>query len=264
MTTETASLFDKPSKLPLNFSEMLRSDSFVDYYDLLGIPPDAEQRTVQRVCRLLAMRYHPSNPDSADAETFRRVQNAYRILTNWDLRTQYDAAYWARMKEVWRLDDPLGLPATEARREKAILALLYRIRRLWPDNPEASLDDLQEILDCEHPELKSTLDALTVRRLLGCSRDDRYFITADGVDRVDQWADEFPVGDRLATSAASLAADRNAVWDAIRGWYLPEPLRPKEASEPALGAAVFCCPRPGSRLADDSPGLRFIHSFPSP
>ncbi len=256
-------MFDKPSALPLNFAEMPRNDSFVDYYDLLGIPPDAEQRTVQRICRLLAMRYHPSNPDTADAETFRTVQNAYRILTNWDLRTQYDAAYWARMKQVWRLDDPLGLPATEARREKAILALLYRIRRLWPENPEAGLGDLQEILDCEHPELKSTLDALTGRRLLGRSRDDLYFITADGVDLVDQWAGQFPIGDRLASPAASLAADRNAVWDAVRGWYSPEPLRPKEASGPALGAAVFYCPRPGSRLAGDPPGLRFIHSFPA-
>ena len=258
-------MFDKPSTLPLNFAEIPRNDSFIDYYDLLGIPPDAEQRTVQRVCRLLAMRYHPSNPDTADGETFSTVQSSYRILTNWDLRTQYDASYWARVKQVWRLDDTLDLPASESRREKAILALLYRIRRLWPENPEAGLDDLQEILDCEHPDLKSTLDALTGRRLLGCSEDDLYFITADGVDLIDQWAGErFPVGDRLASPAASLAADRNAGWDAIRGWYSPEPLRPKEASEPSLGAAVFCCPRPGSRLTDDSPGLRFINSFPSP
>lgn len=256
-------MFDKPSTVPLNFAEMLRNDSFVDYYDLLGIPPDAEQRTVQRVCRLLAMRYHPSNPDTADAETFHRVQNAYRILSDWDLRTQYDAAYWARVKQVWRLDDALGLPSTETRREKAILALLYRIRRLWPENPESSLDDLQEILDCEHPELRSTLDALAGRQLLGRSEDGLYFITADGVDLVDQWAEQFPIGDRLATPAASLAADRNAVWDAIRGWYSPEPLRPKEASEPALGGAVFTCPRPGTQLAAGSEGLRFINSFPT-
>ena len=264
MTTETASLFDKPSTLPLNFAEILRDDSFVDYYDLLGIPPDAEQRTVQRVCRLLAMRYHPSNPDTGDVETFRGVQNAYRILTNWGLRTQYDAAYWVRMKQVWRLDDPLGLPASAASREKAILALLYRIRRLWPENPEASLDDLQEILDCDHLQLRSTLDALAGRWLLGRAGDDLHFITADGVDRVDQWAEQSPIDDRLATSAAILATNRNAVWDAIRGWYSPDPLPPKDASVPAFGDAVFCCPRPGSRLAGDSPGLRFIHSFPSP
>ena len=255
-------MFDKPSTLPLNFAEMLRNDSFIDYYDLLGIPPDAEQRTVQRVCRLLAMRFHPSNPDTADNKTFRRVQNAYRILTDWDLRTQYDAAYWARVKQAWRLDDVLGLPATEIRREKAILALLYRMQRLWPEAPEASLDDLQEILDCEHPELKSTLDALTERQLLGRSEDDLYFIKADGVDLVDHWAEEFPIGDRLSTPAASLAADRNAIWDAIRGWYSPEPLRPKEAAGPALGAAVLICPRPGSQLDRESPGLRFINSFP--
>ncbi len=242
---------------------MLHDDSFIDYYDLLGIPPDAEQRSVQRVCRLLAMRFHPSNPDTADAATFRRVQSAYRILSDWDLRTQYDAAYWARVKQVWRLDDAPGLPATEIRREKAILALLYRMRRLWPENPGASLNDLQEILDCEHPALKSTLDALAKRELLGRSEDDLYSIKADGVDLVDQWAEQFPIGDRLSTPAASLAADRNAIWDAIRGWYSPEPLRPKEASEPALGGAVFACPRPGSRLPAGSPGLRFINSFPS-
>lgn len=256
-------MFDIPSAVPLNFAEMLQNNSFIDYYDLLGIPPDAEQRTVQRVCRLLAMRYHPSNPDTSDGETFRRIQDAYRVLSDWDLRTQYDAAYWARVKQVWRLDHGLGLPATETRREKAILALLYRTRRLWPENPEASLDDLQEILDCEHRQLKSTLDALTERELLGHSEDNLYFIKADGVDLVDQWAEQFPIGDRLTTAATSLADDRTDIWDAIQGWYSPEPVRPKEASEPAFGGAVFACPRPGTQLDRESPGLRYINSIPS-
>ncbi|MGM0557571.1 MAG: DnaJ domain-containing protein, partial [Myxococcota bacterium] len=63
-----------------------------DYYDILGIEVDANQRTVKRAYRKMAMKYHPDrNPGDAEAEQkFKRAAEAYEVLGNSDKRQIYD------------------------------------------------------------------------------------------------------------------------------------------------------------------------------
>ncbi|MCF6265263.1 MAG: DnaJ domain-containing protein [Desulfuromusa sp.] len=64
----------------------------LNYYRLLGIPPDSGQRRIKSAYRSLAKRFHPDRNSGSEtaAELFRQVNHAYRVLSDPQLRTLYD------------------------------------------------------------------------------------------------------------------------------------------------------------------------------
>lgn len=63
-----------------------------DYYEVLGINKNADNKTIKKAYRKLAKKYHPDiNPGDANAETkFKEVTEAYEILSNPEKRKLYD------------------------------------------------------------------------------------------------------------------------------------------------------------------------------
>ncbi len=63
-----------------------------DYYDILGITPDATDKELKKAYRSLARKYHPDlNPDKADAEAmFKLMGEAYNVLSDKAQRAVYD------------------------------------------------------------------------------------------------------------------------------------------------------------------------------
>ena len=63
-----------------------------DYYEVLGVPKDADESTIKKAYRKLAMKYHPDrNPDNKDAEAkFKEIGEAYEVLSDPDKRAAYD------------------------------------------------------------------------------------------------------------------------------------------------------------------------------
>jgi len=63
-----------------------------DYYDVLGVSRDADDKTIKSAFRKLAMANHPDrNPgDDAAAERFKEANEAYEILKDKDRRAAYD------------------------------------------------------------------------------------------------------------------------------------------------------------------------------
>jgi molecular chaperone DnaJ len=63
-----------------------------DYYEILGVNRDADDVTIKKSYRKLAMKHHPDrNPDDKGAEEkFKEAKQAYEILTNADKRAAYD------------------------------------------------------------------------------------------------------------------------------------------------------------------------------
>ncbi|CAJ1006954.1 putative DnaJ domain/DnaJ C terminal domain containing protein [Leishmania naiffi] len=61
-------------------------------YDELGISPDATEQQIRSAYRSKALQYHPdkNNGDLAAAEKFKKVSEAYEILSDADRRKQYD------------------------------------------------------------------------------------------------------------------------------------------------------------------------------
>lgn len=63
-----------------------------DYYEVLGVARDADQRTIKTAYRKLAMKYHPDrNPgDPTAEEKFKEAAEAYEVLADDDKRRLYD------------------------------------------------------------------------------------------------------------------------------------------------------------------------------
>jgi curved DNA-binding protein len=72
--------------------------SYTDYYEVLGVPRDADADTIRRSYRKLARKYHPDlNSDSDAEERFKEVGEAYEVLSDADKRERYD-----RLGARWR------------------------------------------------------------------------------------------------------------------------------------------------------------------
>ena len=64
---------------------------FKDYYDILGVPEDANDADIKRAYRKLARKYHPDVSDHADAQAkFQEVAEAYEVLKDPKKRGAYD------------------------------------------------------------------------------------------------------------------------------------------------------------------------------
>ncbi|SCU78447.1 LADA_0A05666g1_1 [Lachancea dasiensis] len=63
-----------------------------EYYDLLGIQPDASATEIKKAYRKKAMLTHPDkHPDDPEAQTkFQAVGQAYQVLSDPELRSRYD------------------------------------------------------------------------------------------------------------------------------------------------------------------------------
>ena len=63
-----------------------------DYYEILGIPRDADKKTIKEAYHRLAMKWHPDRNKSPDAEEhFKEIAKAYAILSDPKKRARYDA-----------------------------------------------------------------------------------------------------------------------------------------------------------------------------
>jgi len=65
---------------------------FKDYYEILGVAPNADKKTIQQTFRQLARKHHPDvNPGNKDAEEkFKTINEAYQVLSDVKQRKKYD------------------------------------------------------------------------------------------------------------------------------------------------------------------------------
>ena len=157
----------------------------INYYDLMQINPRAEIETVQRVYRILAARYDPSNPQTGDPERFRMLTEAYEVLSNPLKRSEYDR--WLESSQGSPLSIFLGKEFTdgidaEAKIRVGVLCLLYSKRRANPDFAALSLLDMENLMAFPRERLLFAIWYLRAKRYV--MQDDRssFIITAEGVD----------------------------------------------------------------------------------
>ena len=78
-----------------------------DYYEVLGVPRDADQKKIKGAFRRLARKYHPDRSTEPDTETrFREITEAYGVLSDPAKRAAYDRRGFAGVtgmtpEDVW-------------------------------------------------------------------------------------------------------------------------------------------------------------------
>ena len=74
------------------------------YYNILGVSKSASEKDVRQAFRSLARKYHPDlNPGDKEAEVkFKRINEAYEILSDADTRKKYD-----RYGDNWKTADKI-------------------------------------------------------------------------------------------------------------------------------------------------------------
>jgi curved DNA-binding protein CbpA len=167
----------------------MEDNQFVDFYELMQISPNAEPETIKRVYRLLAARYHPDNPESADYDRFVLLNQAHEILSDPASRAAYDLTYRAKREEplnIFNLKEfAVGIDG-ESNRRMGILCLLYTRRRSNDEKPGMSLLEFESLMSFPREHLMFTVWYLQAKGLIERGEDSDYAITADGVDHVEQ------------------------------------------------------------------------------
>ena len=160
-----------------------------DYYETLQISPSAEPDTIQRVFRLLAQRFHPDNQQTGNADRFREINDAYRVLNDPESRAQYDVKHEEVRRQRWKFAAVGSPPAddfeSEQRLRYVLLEILYSKRRTEPGHPALSNSELSELTGYPREHLDFTIWYLSQRKLV--TRDDHssLTITVDGVDYLE-------------------------------------------------------------------------------
>ncbi len=76
---------------------------YKDYYQILGVDKNADEKAIKKAFRRLARQYHPDvNPDDPQAEEhFKEINEAYEVLSDPDKRSKYDrlGADWQRWQQ---------------------------------------------------------------------------------------------------------------------------------------------------------------------
>jgi curved DNA-binding protein CbpA len=166
----------------------MEASSFIDYYEILEISPNANTETIDRIFRYLAQRYHPDNQDTGDHNRFSEIVRAHDTLRDPVKRAKYDIQHKNhaefRLKLADEASDPRNIEQDVDIQEK-ILSILYMKRRRNINNPGIGNLELERLSGCPHEHLEFHLWYLKEKGWLCRLENGMLAITVEGVDRAN-------------------------------------------------------------------------------
>ncbi len=219
-----------------------------DYYEFLQISPNADPETIHRVYRFLAVRLHPDNPETGDAEKFFLLKQAYDVLSNPERRAEYDAACKKEAPQSVPLSTSIDFMDNiegELNRRLALLAVLYIQRRTNPSTPEVSLLSVERRMGFPRDYLEFTTWYLRNKGYITRADNSDFTLTAEGVDFVESQRVNIPVLNKLLTTGTGPhAADGGAATKTT--FHSPTPI-----IVPAPTPIILPSPKPITLTAGD-------------
>ena len=175
-----------------------------DYYELLEISPQASQDTIHRVYRYMAARYHPDNVETGNLEKFTQLTSAYKVLSDPNGRSEYNAQRAARQpanrNPMSTTVDFMDRAEGDLNRRLAVLAILYYRRRIYPNSPEVSLAEIEQRMGFPRDYLDFTTWYLTKKKYIARSDNSDFTLTIEGVDFIETQRATIPLLDKLLTT----------------------------------------------------------------
>ena len=164
------------------------ASTFIDYYEILEISPNANSETIERIFRYFAMRYHPDNQDTGDLARFSEIVDANNTLKDPVKRAQYDIQYKSRSgfrtKLAEEANNTKGIEQDVVVQDK-LLSILYVKRRQNINDPGIGNVDLERVSGCPREHLEFHLWYLKEKGWIARLEDGMLAITVEGVDRAN-------------------------------------------------------------------------------
>ena len=196
-----------------------------DYYELLEISHQATQETIHRVYRYMAARYHPDNVRTGNLEKFTQLTSAYKVLSDPNGRSEYDAQRAMRQltnqSPMSSTVDFMDQVEGDLNRRLAVLTILYYRRRIYPHSPEVSLAEIEQRMGFPRDYLDFTTWYLTKKGYVSRADNAEFTLTIEGVDFIETQRAIIPVLDRLLATGSQ--TDENEVCDSLLAPELPPP-----------------------------------------
>ena len=177
---------------------MPKSESFVDFYELLQLSPNADQAAIHVMRYHLTEKYHPDNKETGDMRKHNDILQAYKVLGSPESRAQYDAEYQRHEKRASfaspnqpaaGLQSQGGVEMERAKRQ-GLLYLLYQKRVKDMTKPNMTIRDFEAMLGCAKESLEFTLWYLKEKECLRPGDNGTYSISAKGVEFYERMAME--------------------------------------------------------------------------
>ena len=178
--------------------------SFVDYYDLMQLSPNADQDTIQRIFRHLAKKWHPDGR-TGDPEKFKLLVDAYKTLMNPERRAAYDLRYQRFWESKWNLaadaSDNRSFTDDKEVRE-GLLSLYYVQRRSKMNDPGMGEMEAARLMRIPIHLVEFHIWYLREKNWIERLDNGQLAITALGVDQVEKTRLRLS-SDRLLSSHSS-------------------------------------------------------------
>ena len=166
----------------------MEASTFIDYYEILEISPNANSGTIDRMFRYLAQRYHPDNQDTGDRLRFDVIVEAYNTLKDPVKRAQYDIQHKNHSAFRWKLveeaSDSKGIERDVDIQNK-LLSILYVKRRQNISDPGIGDLELERLLGCPAEHLEFHIWYLKEKGWIERTENGMLAITVEGVDRAN-------------------------------------------------------------------------------
>jgi curved DNA-binding protein CbpA len=164
----------------------MNNDQNRDLYEILEISPNASQKTIERMYRYLAQRYHPDREGTGDADQFDQVVKAYGTLKEPESRAAYDSHRKTNLDYQWSLVEEAGDNDNfekDSMIQERVLSVLYTKRKRDPREPGLGAMQLERLTGCPNEMLDFHLWYLKDKGWIMRTEDGSVAITVDGVDQ---------------------------------------------------------------------------------
>jgi len=78
-----------------------------DYYKILGVKENATKKEIHEAFRKLALKYHPDRNKNISQSIFKEINEAYQVLSNDELRKEYDEKYFIKRSKKKKSHEPV-------------------------------------------------------------------------------------------------------------------------------------------------------------